>query len=72
MLKIISQQEGVVARLIASDDNLHALSCFQDKDNPILSGWRYDIFGAKALDLRAGKINISYNPSSKNIEFNCN
>lgn len=72
LLKIISQQEGVVARLIASDDNLHALSCFQDKDNPILSGWRYDIFGAKALDLRTGKINISYNPSSKNIEFNCN
>ncbi len=69
LLKIISQQEGVVARLIATDENLHALSVFKDKDNPILSGWRHQIFGRQADDLRNGKIAICYNPKTKQIEF---
>ena len=69
LLKIISQQEGVVARLIATDENLHALSVFKDKDNPILSGWRHQIFGHQADDLRNGKIAICYNPKTKQIEF---
>lgn len=69
LLKIISQQEGVVARLIATDENLQALSVFKDKDNPILSGWRHQIFGHQADDLRNGKIAICYNPKTKQIEF---
>lgn len=69
LLKIVSQQEGVVARLIANDENLHAFSCFQDQNNPILSGWRKDIFGSKALEMRGGNIAIAYNPQSRSIEF---
>ncbi len=69
LLKIISQQEGVVARLIASDENLHGLSTFKDANNPILSGWRYEIFGHRADDLRQGKIAICYNPETRQIEF---
>lgn len=68
LLKIISQQEGVVARLVASDDNLHALTAFEDENNPILKGWRYDLFGKYALDLRNGNVSIAYNPQSKKIE----
>lgn len=72
LLKIISQQEGVVARLIATDENLHALSVFKDKDNPVLNGWRHQIFGHQADNLRRGQIAICYNPETKQIEFlNC-
>lgn len=69
LLKIISQQEGVVARLIASDDELHALSSFKDKNNPVLTGWRYEIFGRQADELRRGRTVIAYNPENKRIEL---
>lgn len=69
LLKVISQQEGVVARLIASDDDLHALSTFNDEGSPILSGWRHEIFGRHANNLREGKTSIVFNPQSRKIEF---
>lgn len=69
LLKIISQQQGVVARLIATDENLHDFSIFKDQDNHILSGWRYDIFGKHAQDLRHGNLSITYNPKTKDIEL---
>ena len=68
LLKIISIQENIVARLIATDDDLHAFSAYKDQNNPILSGWRYQIFGRHALDLREGKTSISYNPEKRIIE----
>ena len=70
LLKIISQQEKVVARLIASDEDLHMLAGFKDKENPLLEGWRYQIFGRHALSLRDGEISIRYNPKNKQIELN--
>ena len=70
LLKITSQQEGVVARLIASDDDLHALSVFRDKNNPVLSGWRYELFGRRADALRKGMLSISFNPETRRIEIN--
>jgi len=69
LLKIVSQKEDVVGRLIAGDSELQQLAAFQDKDNPVLSGWRYEIFGKQALRLRNGELSIRYNPQTKNIEF---
>jgi len=68
LLKIISIQENIVARLIATDADLHSFAAHKDQDNPILSGWRYQIFGRHALDLREGKTSISYNPKTRVIE----
>ncbi len=69
LLKIRSQAEGIVPRLIAADDDLKAFSCFHDKNNPILKGWRKKIFGDYALALRNGELHIAYNPQTKKIEF---
>lgn len=69
LLKIVSQEQGVVARLIASDTDILKLAAFMDEDNPVLQGWRNEIFGQKALDLREGKTAIVYNPKKKKIEF---
>ena len=69
LLKIISQQHNVVPRLIASDIDLHRLGAFQDKNNPVLAGWRKEIFGQRALKLRQGELSIRYNPKNKQIEF---
>ena len=69
LLKIVSQQHDVVPRLIASDIDLHRLGAFQDKNNPVLEGWRNEVFGKKALKLRNGQLSIHYNPKNKHIEF---
>jgi len=69
LLKIVSQQQNVVPRLIASDLDLHRLGAFQDKGNPVLEGWRKEVFGKKALKLRQGQLSIRYNPKNKHIEF---
>lgn len=69
LLRIKSTQENVVSRLIADDDDLKLLSCGKDKGCRVLSGWRYDIFGRHALELRSGKLCVAYNPRSKEIDF---
>ena len=69
LLKIVSQKEGVVARLIASDTDIQKLAAFKDKNNPTLTGWRQEIFGLQALKLRNGDLSVRYSPEVKDIEF---
>jgi len=69
LLRIVSQEQGVVPRLIASETDLQKLAAFQDKGNPLLCGWRREVFGQSALKLREGILSIRYNPQTKNIEF---
>lgn len=72
LLKIRSQEQGVVSKLIASDDDLKNFTSFRDKNNPILRGWRYEIFGQDAEALRQGRISISYNKEKKAIDIRKN
>lgn len=67
LLNIISQSEGVVGKLIASEEELQELS--NGKNNRLLQGWRYEIFGQKALKLCSGKLSIKYEPLTKKINF---
>lgn len=69
LLKIRSQESGVVAKLIASEEDLRKLSVFADKNNPVLKGWRLELFGKEARALREGKLTISYNPDKKEIDI---
>ncbi|MBR1605786.1 MAG: ribonuclease D [Alphaproteobacteria bacterium] len=69
LLKITAQESGVVAKLIASDDDLKNFSGFIDKDNPILKGWRKELFGNKALALREGRLHIGYDNQHRKIDI---
>lgn len=69
LLKIKSQESGVVTKLIAGDDELKMLASFRDKDNPVLQGWRYEMFGKDALDLRDGNLSISFDKEKQSIRF---
>lgn len=69
LLKITSQKEGVVARLIADDEHLRAFGCFMDKGNPILKGWRFEVFGKNAVELREGNLSIRYNKENNQIDI---
>lgn len=69
LLKIKSQECGVIARLIATDEDLRCIITNQPDKTPAMQGWRYEIFGKFAEQLCHGKLSISYNPKKKQIEF---
>jgi hypothetical protein len=44
-LKVVSEQEGVASRLIATVPDLEKLAADDEADIPALKGWRRDVFG---------------------------
>lgn len=69
LLKITSQNSGVAAKLIATDDDLKNFAAYQDKDCQILKGWRKELFGNQALALRDGKLSIRYDNINRQIDI---
>ena len=61
LLKHIAEAEGVAPRLIATTADLDRIAVEGECDVPALMGWRRDVFGEKALQLRAGKLSLSLN-----------
>ena len=59
LLAATAEQNNVAARLIASSDELEALALEPAAANPVLDGWRHDMFGATAVRLIQGQIALS-------------
>lgn len=70
LLKITAQQHKTIPKIIATEDDLKNFCTNNNTDIPFLKGWRYEIFGAKAKELKDGKLSISYNPKTHLIDFN--
>tara|TARA_R110002051_G_scaffold25371_9_gene62000 strand:- start:2140 stop:3297 length:1158 start_codon:yes stop_codon:yes gene_type:complete len=58
LLKAISENESVAAKLIASSADLDAIAA-GERDVPALRGWRKEFFGDEALRLCSGKIALA-------------
>ncbi len=56
LLKLKADESGVAARLIANAAEIDRLAAFAEPDVPALRGWRREVFGAAALDLKAGRL----------------
>ena len=69
LLKLVSQESGVVAKLIASEEELKYFASHNDKNLPILKGWRKELFGNQALLLKSGQLSISYDCNKKAIKL---
>ncbi len=69
LLKIKSNEHGVVAHLISSEKNLREYIKNPKAKNKILTGWRYDIFGKTAEEFRKGTLGLIYNPMSREINI---
>ena len=67
LLNSVSEQHDVAQKLIASARDLEDLIANDDADIKTLKGWRYELFGKKALDFKNGKIAIIMN--NNNIEL---
>ena len=70
LLKIKCDQEGVIQTVVAGDQELRDFACGNDKDNPILQGWRYELFGKDALAFRKGIGYLCYDTVNKKIVIN--
>ncbi|MCR9128858.1 MAG: ribonuclease D [Alphaproteobacteria bacterium] len=55
-LKVVAEQEGVAARLIATVPDLEQLAADDEADIPALKGWRRQVFGAEAIRLKKGEL----------------
>lgn len=69
LLKIKSNEHGVVSHLISSEKNLREYIKNPKAKNQILTGWRYDVFGKTAEDFRRGKLGLMYNPQTRDINI---
>ncbi|HEX4296967.1 MAG TPA: ribonuclease D, partial [Devosia sp.] len=59
LLKAVSEEHGVAARILATSDEIDALVLDDDADVPALRGWRRKLFGEKALAIKHGRIGLA-------------
>jgi ribonuclease D len=61
LLKLISEQEGVAAKIIASSDDLERIAAEGEKaEVAALHGWRRELFGDMALKLINGEVALRF------------
>ena len=56
LLKMVSEKEGVAAKVLATTDDLEAIAHDDEANVPALQGWRKPVFGDHALALKHGKL----------------
>ena len=59
LLKLTSEQHDVAQKLIANVADLEKIASDDAADVKALTGWRRDIFGQQALDLKGGQVAIA-------------
>lgn len=68
LLKIQAAESDVASKLIASADDLEQLALHDNPDIPALKGWRHEVFGKAALELKKGHLAIGLK-ESKIVRF---
>jgi ribonuclease D len=59
LLRMISEQHHVAAKVIATVDDLERIAADDEAGVPALSGWRRELFGEKALALKHGNLALA-------------
>lgn len=59
LLKQRSEESGVAPKLIANVADLERLASDEAPDVPSMQGWRYEIFGRYAVELKQGKLALA-------------
>jgi len=59
LLKTTAAKHNVAPKIIASSADLEKLTLDDKADIPALRGWRRDLFGARALELKHGRIALA-------------
>jgi ribonuclease D len=59
LLRQVSERHGVAAKMIATVEDLEAIAQSDAADSAALKGWRRELFGLKALELKHGKLALT-------------
>ncbi len=59
LLRQVAEKQGVAAKMIATIDELELLAADDHADVPAMQGWRRELFGAKALRLKHGRLALT-------------
>jgi ribonuclease D len=59
LLKMKCEEHGVAQKLVATTADLERIAADDGTDNPALTGWRREVFGEAALDLKAGRLGFT-------------
>lgn len=59
LLKMVAEEQGVAARIIASTEDLERIAVDDRADVAALKGWRRRLFGEQALALKHGELALS-------------
>lgn len=59
-LKVVCESQGIAPKLVASASDVEALAENDNADIPLLRGWRRELFGNTALDIKRGKSMIGF------------
>lgn len=61
LLKLVSEKEGVAAKMLASGDDIERLAAYSEKaEVPALTGWRREVFGEQVLKLLNGEMGLRF------------
>ncbi len=69
VLNVTASKAEVTPNILATSQDLKNLALNNNVDIPALNGWRYEVFGKAALDIKSGKAGITFNPQTKSIEI---
>ncbi len=59
LLRMTAESHGVAAKVIATVDELDRIAADDEADVPAMKGWRRELFGEKAIALKAGKLALA-------------
>jgi ribonuclease D len=59
LLKLRCEEHGVAQKLVCSTADLEQIAYDSNADIPALKGWRREVFGADAINLKDGRIALS-------------
>ena len=60
LLKVVAEQNSVAGKVIATVDDLEKIAADDNADVEALKGWRYELFGKQALELKRGEIALGF------------
>jgi len=67
LLKLIVEQHGVAAKIIATVEDLEKIAASDEADVPALKGWRRELFGEAALKLKNGRLALGFDGKAVQI-----
>ncbi|RCL04099.1 MAG: ribonuclease D [Candidatus Tokpelaia sp. JSC189] len=61
LLKLVTEENNVAGKIVATADDITKIVLQKEKaDIPAMHGWRFDMFGKKALNMLKGRIGIKF------------